>query len=114
MKIQAYTFGHIKIDGRSYTKDVVLLPPRILSPWWWQQGHLLQIADLDEVLTYAPVSLIIGTGAHGLMKVPDETRALVEAAGIAVEAMVTEHACHRITELISSGKKAAGAFHLTC
>jgi hypothetical protein len=114
MRIDDYRFGNITIDGRSYEKDVLLLPPRVLSPWWRKQGHRLDVADLDEVLAHAPEVLVVGSGAHGGMKVPGATVTRLESVGIGVEVAPTEQACRRFGELLADGRRVAGAFHLTC
>jgi hypothetical protein len=114
MHIEGYGFGRIKIDGSAYTKDVLLLPPRVLSPWWRREGHELVMADLGEVIAYAPETLVIGTGAHGLMKVLPETMEQLESADIKLEALPTEGACRRFAELFDQGRRVAGGFHLTC
>jgi hypothetical protein len=113
-RIEAYTFGHIKIDDKTYTKDVMLLPPRVLSPWWRREGHRLGIADLDEVLAYAPEVLVIGTGAHGLMAVPEETLVALDAAGIEVVVQSSDKAVERFGQLHDGDRCVAAAIHLTC
>jgi hypothetical protein len=114
MKIDAYRFGNIRVGGRTYAKDVLILPPDIHCPWWRKEGHRLDMADLDAVLKYAPATLLVGTGAYGVMKVPDPTRRDLESRGIAVEILHTEQACQRFNALIEQGCRAAAALHLTC
>ena len=50
MAIDQYSFGQIDIDGRRYDADVIILPDRVLSSWWREEGHNLCEADLAEVL----------------------------------------------------------------
>lgn len=114
MEITGYRFGRIEVDGRAYHKDVLLLPPRVLSPWWRRQGHSLVLADLDEVLAYAPQVLVVGRGASGALTVPAETQRSLAAAGIEVEALLTEPACARFGELLGQGRRVAAGLHLTC
>ena len=37
-RIESYEFGRMAIDGKAYTKDLILLPDRILDGWWRQEG----------------------------------------------------------------------------
>ncbi len=114
MRIEDYRFGHLRIDGRDLRKDVLVLPPRVLSPWWRQAGHSLVPADLEEVFADAPEVLVVGTGAYGVMEVPEATRQALSAAGIEVEALRTEEACRRFNALVDQGRRVAAALHLTC
>ena len=41
MRIDRYAFGNIVIDGKAYTKDVIIFPDRVYSPWWRKDGHFL-------------------------------------------------------------------------
>ena len=74
--------GRILIDGREYRSDVIILPEGIKTDWWRLEGHLLQVADLKDVLDAAPDVLIVGTGSSGLMRVADEVAERLTAEGL--------------------------------
>lgn len=114
MRIESFSFGSINIAGENFARDVLLLPPRVLSPWWRKAGHRLVLMDIYEVIKYRPDSLVVGTGFSGMMKVPDSTIKDLESAGIVVEIFPTGKACDRFNELVEKRKRVAGAFHLTC
>ena len=114
MPIDAYAFGSMTVDGKTYRKDLVLLPGAVRADWWRQEGHSLSPADLGEVFAARPEVLVVGTGAFGAMDVPDETQAALEAAGIALVAEKTAEAVGRYNDLVAAGRRVAGAFHLTC
>jgi len=111
--VEGYSFGRIRIDGRDYTADVIILPDRVLANWWRERGHSLSMADLAEVVAAEPEVLVVGTGANGLMRVPRETLDALEALGIEVVVEPTASAWRTYNRL-SRERKAAGAFHLTC
>lgn len=110
--IDSYSFGRIVIDGKTYTSDVIIYPDKIDDNWWRESGHLVQREDLGDVLKYKPEVLIIGTGAHGLMKVTDDTGQLVKSKGIRLITKETEEACKTYNKL--KEKKKVAALHLTC
>jgi len=112
MRIDTYSFGRIVIENREYRKDLILLPHRIITPWWRLEGHLLQEADLAEVIEAAPEVLIVGTGASGMMRVPERLVEALAAKGIRVVAAPTEKAVEQFNR--SAAGPVAGAFHLTC
>jgi hypothetical protein len=96
MKIDTYSFGTIVIDGKRYSKDVIIYPGRVFSPWWRKEGHLLQLDDLSEVITEKPDVLIDELGALGIDVRPEKTTKAVTVFNSL------------------SGKKVVAALHLTC
>ncbi|MBD3263768.1 MAG: hypothetical protein GF375_01540 [Candidatus Omnitrophica bacterium] len=114
MEIQEYSFGKIKVDGKTYKNDLIIFPDKILPGWWRKEGHSLFLEDLKEVLSYHPQVLIVGTGASGAMKVPQETKKFLREEGIEVISRDTREAVEIFNKEIKKKKRAAGAFHLTC
>jgi hypothetical protein len=111
-KLEGYRFGRILVDGHEETRDLIVLPNRVLTNWWRNDGHSLVIEDLEEVLDDLPGRLIVGTGASERMRPsPDAIRALKER-GIEVEVLPTPEAVRRYQE--SDPAATAVAAHLTC
>ena len=71
-RIDHYEFGQIVVDARQETKDLIILPDRVVRNWWRRDGHALVLDDPVEVLDELPPHLVVGTGAHGRMR-PDPT-----------------------------------------
>ena len=113
MHIDDYAFGRIVINGSSYTSDVIIYPDRVDSPWWRKEGHLLQKADLTDIIAAAPETLVIGTGFSGIMQVPEQTVNFLKSKGITVYIEKTGRAVQLFNEKKAAGK-IIGAFHLTC
>ncbi|MDF2747244.1 MAG: hypothetical protein K0S98_1530 [Propionibacteriaceae bacterium] len=63
--LEGYRFGHLIVDGKEQTRDVIVLPERMITNWWRIEGHRLVLEDLDDVRQDLPAHLVIGTGAHG-------------------------------------------------
>ncbi len=112
-KIETYRFGEIVIDGRRYTRDVIVFPDRVFSPWWREEGHSLSPADLWEVVQDPPEVLVIGQGSAGRMDVPEETRRWLEARGIRVITQPTPLAVQTYNAL-RERRRVVAALHLTC
>jgi hypothetical protein len=111
--IGSYEFGRITIDGKSYNRDLIILPDGVEAEWWRKEGHCLHIADLRKVLDEKPEVLVVGTGYYGEMTVPDETRKYVESEGIELVIKKTSEACKIFNHLIES-RDVVAALHLTC
>ena len=79
MKIQAYSFGSITIDGVSYTSDLIINQSGVIPEWWRKEGHSLCPEDIQQHLSPKVTHLIIGTGAHGMLKVPPKVKEQLES-----------------------------------
>jgi hypothetical protein len=111
-EIAAYGFGHVTIDGREETRDVIVLPDRVVRDWWRKDGHGLVLEDLDDVLDDLPEHLLVGTGAYGQLQPDPRTLETLRTRGIDVEVLPTAEAVERYGQL--DPRKTAAALHLTC
>jgi hypothetical protein len=111
-RIEGYSFGHVTVDERDETRDVIVLPSRVVRGWWRKDGHGLVLEDLAEVLDELPEHLVVGTGAYGRLHPDSQTLAALRARGIAVEVLPTDDAVARYGEL--DPRRTAAVLHLTC
>ena len=111
-RLEDYSFGRLTVDGSEQRRDVIVLPDRVVTDWWRQEGHSLVIDDLRDVLDELPERLIVGNGAHGRLRphpaVIDELR----RRGVEVEVLETDDAVRRYNQL--DERRVAAALHLTC
>ena len=110
--LDGYRFGRVLVDGREETKDVIVLPGRVVTNWWRKDGHALVDEDLAEVADELPERLVIGTGADGRMVPDPATLEALRARGIEVDVLRTDQAVRRFGELDPAAT--AAALHLTC
>lgn len=102
----------MKIDGKVYTKDLIIFPDKIIDNWWREEGHFLQTQDLFEIFQNKLNILIIGTGAYGLMKVSEELIKNLNDMKLDYFILNTFEAVKKFNETKDILK--IGAFHLTC
>jgi hypothetical protein len=114
MRIEDYEFGRIHVGGKSYSADLIVYPDRVEPDWWRKRGHYLQVEDLSGRIGTRCDALIIGTGAHGAMKVSEEVEDWLKERGIPWESHPTGSACDRYNALLDEGKQVVAALHLTC
>lgn len=112
-KIESYKFGNIVIKNTTYTHDVIILKDKI-NKWWRKTGHLLCLDDLILITEEKPEIIIIGTGAYGMLKVPQEVINELTEKGIKIIIDTTKEAIEKYNKLVEEGKNIAGAFHITC
>jgi hypothetical protein len=110
--IDDYSFGHIVIDGRTHSRDVIVLPTRVVSDWWRKDGHSLVMDDLTEVLDELPERLIVGCGANARLHPDPGTIKQLQLRGIDVEVAPTADAVRLYRD--SDPSSTAAALHLTC
>ena len=111
-RLDGYRFGRVLVDGDEQTRDVIVLPDRVVPNWWRKDGHALVIEDLEEVLDEMPSRLIVGTGADQRMRPDPEALARLRDQGVEVEVLPTAEAVRRYGELDPAAT--AAALHLTC
>ncbi|MEM3726527.1 MAG: Mth938-like domain-containing protein [Candidatus Bathyarchaeia archaeon] len=114
--IDSYEFGVIVINGKKYTRDVIVFPGKVVDGWWRREGHGLCLEDLQEVFRHEPKPevLIIGTGYYGLVKISPEVESALQSQGIEFKAQPTKEACQTFNRFLKSNRRVVGAFHLTC
>lgn len=114
IKIESYRFGCMVIDGRTFTKDLIIYSGHVEANWWRAEGHCLQFDDLKAHLEPAQVKiLVVGTGQFGMMKVPDALRDRLAKMNIQLVAEKTTQAVVQFNQFGDANGLMA-AFHLTC
>jgi hypothetical protein len=104
------------INGKRYTSDVIVFSERVTDNWGRKEGHRLYMEDLKEILEREekPEVLLVGTGYYGIMKISPEVENALKSRGIELVVQPTREAIQTFNELLKSGRRVAGAFHLTC
>ena len=113
-EIGRYRFGEIEVDGKKYRGDIKIVEDSVVSNWWRAEEHRLAASDLEDIMSCRPEILVVGKGLPGNMEVVGQLRARLEEAGIELIDEPTPQAVATFNRVRKSGKKVAGAFHLTC
>lgn len=113
MKIEEYKFGSFKIDGKSYLDDIKIVNNRVRF-WQTRIKHLLRQEEIKDLLDSKPEYIIIGTGATGFLKVPEEIKNSILMSRIKLLIQKTDQACKSFNSLAEQNKNVAAIFHATC
>ena len=97
----------------TYHSDLIIFPNKIKSNWWRKEGHNLQMEDLQEILSFKPKVLVIGTGKFGLMKVDNNLINTINKQGVELIIEKTSKAVEKYNAICEEASTVA-AFHLTC
>lgn len=111
--IDHYRFGSVRVNGQTYDEDLIVYQGEAAS-WWRAKGHSVCMDDVKDLLVRGPGVIVFGTGAYGMMRVPDTFRKSLEDRGIEVVSARTSKAVERYNGLVEEGRDAAIAMHLTC
>lgn len=114
MRVDEYDFGRIEIAGSTYTSDVIISDREVRSDWRRNQGHRLQVSDLDPILESRPEVVVVGTGFYGRMTVPEATRNYLEEMGVKLISAPTRDAVDEFNRLQRDCANIVAALHLTC
>jgi len=114
MRIRAYRFGSIDVDGQGYTSDVIITPERVVDTWRRREGHKLLVADLTDVVAATPDIVVVGTGYFGRMAISQDARDYLESRGIRVRVARTRQAVREFNQLQDRRSRVVAALHLTC
>lgn len=112
--IDEYEFGRIKIDGKEYTSDVRIFKDGSVKDWWRIQGHSIAVKDIEELVKDKPKVIVFGTGAGGVMEIPEKIRKYIIQQGIELFFDTTDNAVNKYNELKKKGAEVVAGFHLTC
>ena len=111
--IEGYRFGRFSFGGQEHTSDVIIHGDRVTS-WWRVAGHSVAREDIETLVSDKPAVIVIGTGANGLMRVPEDTRRFIEGSAIKLVVEETAKAVQTFNRLQADGRDVAIAMHLTC
>ncbi len=111
--IDHYKFGEMVIDGKSYHRDLIILPDKIIQNWRRKEGHRLILDDISDIPLSIIECLIIGTGKFGMLKVDEKVISEMNDKRIKCIVEKTVKAIEKYNSIIQS-KIVAAAFHLTC
>ena len=114
-QIDAYEFGRMTINRRTYTSDLVILPAGpVHSHWIRKSGHLLIRQDIQALIDAVPDLIIIGTGASGRMQVDPSLVSYLNGIGIKTKIHPSSRAVAVYNAAILTGTTVGACFHLTC
>lgn len=113
MKINDYNFGHITVNGKEYTSDLIIYPEKIDASWWRKEGHNICMEDIKDIIEKKPEIIIFGKGSPGLMKIPKDIQSKLKDSGFEIYVSNTKSAVKKYND-ISDKKNTVAALHLTC
>jgi peroxiredoxin len=119
MKFEGLEFGRITIDGKTYSKDVVIADGQVRerkkgpSKADRKTGNAHTPLTAKEEIPWDCKVLIIGTGMQGALPVTDDLTAEAKRRGVRLIPLKTPEAVKKYEELAPQGGVNA-VLHITC
>ena len=104
----AYGEGYVSINAVRHTKNVVVLPDRLITEWTTAHFDSLTRADFESLAALDDAIIILGTGMQQRFPPLDLLRPLLQC-GRSIEVMDTPAACRTYNILVNEGRRAAAA-----
>ncbi len=111
--IDDFKYGCFRVDGKEFLGDLMMIQDKAHF-WQSRSGRELQMKELLDVLDSKPQIIVIGSGAGGLFKVPNNIIQDMYVKGIRVIVEKNTDAIKKYNELLESGKRICGLFPGSC
>jgi uncharacterized protein len=102
----AYGEGYVCVNGVRYSRNLAVLPDRLLPDWTQATAETLCVADLEVLAALDAEIILLGTGMRLRFPSPDLLRPLVRAQK-GLEVMDLPAACRTYNILMGEGRKVA-------
>lgn len=96
--VDGYGPGFFRVGGKKFDGPILVLPNGV-TPWEGYGDTAALLAALETVDV-----VFVGTGAE-IAHLPKEFQALMDDAGLGVEAMSSPSACRTFNVLLSEGRR---------
>ena len=110
--IEEYKFGIFKIDGKEYAYDIKIADK--VRHWPDRDGYDLKIEHVQELIDKKPEILIIGTGANGMLNVPENIKNMLYIHKIKFFIEKNPKAVELFNQYSKEKKRICAIFPATC
>ena len=116
MRIEAFSFGRVRIDDVAYEDDIVIdrgeVRTRRKKPSKkYRDGFGHTPLSCDEDIPWKCRTLVVGTGAYGSLPVMDEVRQEAKRRKVELVVLPTAEAIERLNKGL---EKTNAVLHITC
>lgn len=101
--ITAYDNDSVTISGKPFTQSMIIASTKLHENWEVTTIELLQPAHIEQILSFEPELVIIGTGERLIFPAVDVYASIIQR-GIGVDFMDTGAACRTYNILMSEGR----------
>jgi hypothetical protein len=117
-KIDKFSFGSIIIDGRRYSRDVLIFADGTVKK---RKGgflifgsHNIKREEIEKLTHDETETLIIGTGTDGKAHLAPDVQGWANEKNLNLIVQLSPEAITKLNELTEQKKKVAALIHITC
>ncbi len=112
--IEKFSFGNIVVNGITYNDDIKIIQGKVVSTWWRNRGHRVELSDIKDIIEAKPRVLVLGKGRPGMMKSTRSLREFLQKNDVDLIEEKTSKAVKTFNRLYKEGKNVCAGFHLSC
>ncbi len=101
--ITAYGENSVSINGKPFKQSLIITRTKLNEDWDVSMVELLQAEHIDQILSFNPELIIIGTGNKLIFPAAEVYSGIIKH-GIGVDFMDTRAACRTYNILMSEGR----------
>lgn len=101
--ITAYDDHSVSVNGKAFNQSLIVTTTKLHENWEINGIEMLQPIHIDQVLSFKPELIIIGTGSQ-LIFPAVEVYSVIIQHGIGIDFMDTGAACRTYNILMSEGR----------
>jgi len=117
-KIDKFSFGSIVIDGKKYSRDVLLFANGMVKKrkggFLMFGSHNIRKEEIKELAEDRPEAVIIGTGTSGKASLAPEVEDWAKEKNLNLIVQPSHEAVAKLNELRGQKKEVAALIHITC
>ncbi len=106
--IEAFEAGSIRVGGRNYAHNLLLMPGQSKTRWTLHSIAQLDAKEVGRLASLEPDIILIGSGEKQVFPHP-KTFAPLMQAGIGYEIMPTHSACRTFNILLAEDRRVLAA-----
>lgn len=110
--INAYDDNSVTVNGVSYQSSLIVSPNRLVEDWGPQSFAELREQDFEQIMTFRPEIVLLGTGRTHRFPTYDLTENLA-LKRIGLEVMDTGAACRAYNFLVGEDREVVAALWLS-
>lgn len=117
-KIESFQFGSIVIDGKTYGRDVIMLPDGLVRErkggFWKFGSHIINKEEIRELVAANPEVVVLGVGTNARANLVSDSLFALKRANVERIILPSPDAVERLNQLVAEGKRVAALIHITC
>jgi len=117
-KIDSFSFGSIVVEGKKYSRDVLIFPDGSVKKrkggFWKYGSHAIKKREIEELVKANPEVVIVGTGTDAKAKLESGVESLVKEAKMELVTFPSKEAIERLNQLVGENKRVSALIHITC